>query len=96
MHEKNAESLKRATKDLYDFTYKKLPVKNSLSELVIDHFDNEQIWQELELYNTGVIGELIKDLSHLLARKEKISFKTTASVASSQKKELGRRRGRRR
>ncbi|CAE1252641.1 MPP10 [Acanthosepion pharaonis] len=88
VHEKNAESLKRATKDLYDFTYKKLPVKNSLSELVIDHFDNEQIWQELELYNTGVIGELIKDLSHLLARKEKISFKTTASVASSQKKNL--------
>lgn len=88
VHEKNAESLKRATKDLYDFTYKKLPVKNSLSQLVIDHFDNEQIWQELELYNTGVIGELIKDLSHLLAEKEKISFKTTASVASSQKKNL--------
>lgn len=88
VHEKNAESLKRATKDLYDFTYKKLPVKNSLSQLVIDHFDNEQIWQELELYNTGVIGELIKDLSHLLAEKEKISFKTTASVASNQKKNL--------
>ena len=87
MHEENADSLKIATKDLYDFTYKQLPVKNGFSELVIEHFDNEQIWQELELYNTGVIGELIKDLSHLLAGKEHISFKTATTAVNCKTKD---------
>ncbi|CAI9739413.1 small nucleolar ribonucleoprotein MPP10 [Octopus vulgaris] len=80
VHKKNAECLKETTKKLYDLTFQKLPVKRAVSELIVDSFENEQVWEELELYNGAVISEFITDLSHLIAGKERISFKTSKSL----------------
>ncbi|GAB1610766.1 U3 small nucleolar ribonucleoprotein protein MPP10-like [Argonauta hians] len=83
-HKKNTQRLKKSTKVLYDLAFEKLPVKKAVSELIVDNFDNEQIWEELELYNGAVISEFITDLSHLIAGKDRISFKTTTSLSSHQ------------
>eukprot|EP00106_Octopus_bimaculoides_P009337 XP_014776779.1 PREDICTED: U3 small nucleolar ribonucleoprotein protein MPP10-like [Octopus bimaculoides] len=80
VHKKNAECLKETTKKLYDLTFQKLPVKKAVSQLIVDSFENEQVWEELELYNSAVISEFITDLSHLIAGKERISFKTSKSL----------------
>lgn len=68
---KTAKSFKRATKLLYDFTKRKTDSKTqSLQELIIDGFDEEQIWQQIELQNEQVIPSLIADLSKILSNKQ--------------------------
>lgn len=71
VQDKAAKSFKRATKILYDFTKKKTDNKaQSLPELIIDGFDEEQIWQQIELQNDHVIPTLIADISKLLSNKQ--------------------------
>ncbi|XP_033211744.1 U3 small nucleolar ribonucleoprotein protein MPP10 [Belonocnema kinseyi] len=68
---KTAQTLRKSTKLLYDFTKKNSATKtNSLPELVIDGFDEEQIWQQIDLQNEQVIPFLISDISKLLLKKD--------------------------
>lgn len=69
---------KTITKELYDsgnqnFT---LPgLTGSLPELYIDGFDEEQIWQQLELHNEPCFKILMKNVAKLLSGKDnKLTF----------------------
>ncbi|XP_075536161.1 U3 small nucleolar ribonucleoprotein MPP10 [Dermacentor variabilis] len=73
-----AETMKRLTKELYDvvdFWENKTisPPKTELPSLVVDNFDDEQIWQQLELRNTRLVKELISSVSRV-ATKSSINF----------------------
>ena len=67
---KAAKAFKRATKLVYDFMKSEINSNNdSLPELMIDGFDEEQIWQQIELHNEQVIPSLITDVSKILSSK---------------------------
>ena len=65
MQQDIASKFKRNTKRLYD-TIKcdeDSSENDALPELIIDNFDDEQIWQELELQNDDLVNRLIADVS---------------------------------
>lgn len=62
---------------LYDFTKcmeDGLPSGDALPDLIIRGFDEEQIWQELELQNEGRIQGLMSDVATLVAQKNLLKF----------------------
>jgi hypothetical protein len=64
-------------KGLYDFTKcmeTGLPCGDALPELIIQGFDEEQIWQELELQNVVRSKGLLSDVASLVARKSPLKF----------------------
>nr|SVE73675.1 EOG090X09DZ [Daphnia atkinsoni] len=69
---------KTITKELYDSVNKNftLPgLTGSLPELYIDGFDEEQIWQQLELHNEPCFNILMKNVAKLLSGKDnKLTF----------------------
>ena len=67
-----ASKFKRNTKRLYDtIKYDEDSSSNeALPELIIDNFDNEQIWQELELQNDPLVNRLIADVSKVSVCKD--------------------------
>ncbi|KAI4498789.1 hypothetical protein M0802_005964 [Mischocyttarus mexicanus] len=73
-----------ATKQLYDFTKEETKRNtNALPELLTDGFDEEQIWQQLELQNEGELVHLLSGISKLL-----VGNKTLTLPISSTKPEL--------
>ena len=67
-----ASKFKRSTKRLYD-TIKcdeDSSENDALPELIIDNFDDEQIWQELELQNDDLVNRLIADVSKVSVCKD--------------------------
>lgn len=82
-HDSNAvlsDSLKSVLKDLYDFTKSEETVSkvsqsgSALKKLIVDNFDLEQIWQQLELQNTCIVEHMVKNISALLVAKDKLVF----------------------
>ncbi|KAJ4434429.1 hypothetical protein ANN_22991 [Periplaneta americana] len=72
-----ATDAKQLVKDLYDFTKcaeNGLSAGDALPELIIEDFDEEQIWQELELQNEGRSQNLITDVASLVSRKDRLKF----------------------
>ncbi|XP_015180787.1 PREDICTED: U3 small nucleolar ribonucleoprotein protein MPP10 [Polistes dominula] len=67
--------IKNATKQLYDFT-KEQTKRNTdaLPELLIDGFDEEQIWQQLELQNEGELTHFLNNVPKLLAGKKTLTL----------------------
>ncbi|KAG8235803.1 hypothetical protein J437_LFUL014741, partial [Ladona fulva] len=66
------EGIKSLIKNLYDLSQKDYDSSKFLPELIVDGFDEEQIWQELELRNEEVIPSLIAEVASLLSKKERI------------------------
>lgn len=83
-----AETMKKLTKDLYDVVDQWKGKTNSspkaeLPSLVVDNFDDEQIWQQLELRNTRLVKDLISSVSRV-ATKSTISFGVDLGQQKSQ------------
>ncbi|XP_068984711.1 U3 small nucleolar ribonucleoprotein protein MPP10 [Bombus flavifrons] len=75
-----AIDFKNSTKRLYDFTKQQSQTNtNALPELVTEGFDEEQIWQQLELQNEGELDHLIGDISKLLAKTKVFKIPISAT-----------------
>lgn len=64
-------------KGLYDFTKcveDGLPSGDALPELIVQGFDEEQIWQELELQNEARRNGLVADVVSLVTNKDRLKF----------------------
>lgn len=57
---------------------------NALPTLIIDSFDNEQIWQEVELQNNYILEKAIGDVSKILAAKNRLIFKNFENLKEDQ------------
>ncbi|KAK1130637.1 hypothetical protein K0M31_018754 [Melipona bicolor] len=74
-----ALDFKNSLKHLYDFTKRESQRNtNALPELVTEGFDEEQIWQQIELQNEGELDHLIGGVSKLLAKTK--AFKLPVST----------------
>uniref|UniRef100_S4RQW0 U3 small nucleolar ribonucleoprotein protein MPP10 n=1 Tax=Petromyzon marinus TaxID=7757 RepID=S4RQW0_PETMA len=72
-----ADELRSVTKELYDLHKgHELPgwAGSPLAELVIDNFDDEQIWQELELQNEAALAQLRHQVTQVLSNKDIVLF----------------------
>ncbi|CAH1106096.1 unnamed protein product [Psylliodes chrysocephalus] len=71
------DSVKIHLKEIYDFAKtqeKKLNGSKGLSKLLIQKFDTEQIWQEIELQNDGILTKSLTDVTKLVVNKNKLVF----------------------
>lgn len=72
---KAALNFKKSTKRLYDFTKDQSKRNtNALPELITEGFDEEQIWQQLELQNEGELRHFITGVSKALAESKKFTI----------------------
>lgn len=70
-----ATKLRTAIKQLYDLTKSETKRKNNtLPELVVQGFDEEQIWQQLELQNEGELTHFLGAVSRALAGNNKLEL----------------------
>lgn len=77
---------KRITKSVYDTSQSEdligQPVSESaLPELIVENFDDEQIWQQIELQNDGVIESLLTQISSVVTAKDNLRLRTKQSGA---------------
>ncbi|EFN77075.1 U3 small nucleolar ribonucleoprotein protein MPP10 [Harpegnathos saltator] len=71
--EQNVLDLKNTTKHLYDFTKKQSSRKSdALPELITEGFDEEQIWQQLELQNECELTHFSESISKILTSNKLI------------------------
>lgn len=73
------DDYKNLVKSLYDFTkieenFKSKSKFSALPKLIIEDFDEEQIWQQIELQNNGVWDQLINDVAACISVKEDLKF----------------------
>lgn len=73
------EDIKGLVKSLYDYTKAKENALGKgdtsvLPKLIIKDFDEEQIWQEIELQNSACWDRLISDVSSCMAVKDSLKF----------------------
>lgn len=70
-----ALNFKDSVKRLYDFTKEQSERNtNALPELVTEGFDEEQIWQQLELQNEGELAHFVSGISKVLAGNKKLTI----------------------
>ncbi|KAJ2939421.1 hypothetical protein O0L34_g10851 [Tuta absoluta] len=73
------DDIKNLVKSLYDFTKseendEKKEKKSALPELIVHDFDEEQIWQEIELQNTECWDHLVWDVANCISAKDALLF----------------------
>lgn len=77
------------TKDLYDSGHSALIKTHSsvetLPELIVKDFDDEQIWQQIELENEGSLESLLAQSAKLLSSKSSCSFKAKPALEETSK-----------
>ncbi|GBP45720.1 U3 small nucleolar ribonucleoprotein protein MPP10 [Eumeta japonica] len=78
------DKIKDLIKDIYDHTKaeeddKSKKKSKALPELIVDDFDEEQIWQEIELQNSAKWDQFLSDVSKCITVKKELSFPITYS-----------------
>jgi U3 small nucleolar RNA-associated protein MPP10 len=78
------DDIKNLVKSVYGFTKseerrEKKVKKNSLPELIIEDFDEEQIWQQIELQNTECWDQLVWEVANCMSNKNDLSFPVETS-----------------
>lgn len=73
------EDIKNLVKSLYDFTKSqensgKKEKKSTLPGLIINDFDEEQIWQQIELQNSECWDQLVWDVANCMSSKDALQF----------------------
>ncbi|KAL1494183.1 hypothetical protein ABEB36_009822 [Hypothenemus hampei] len=73
------DDLKKNIKTLYDSIKQEEIERNvlggeALKTLIVDNFDLEQIWQQLELQNSQILEKVVPELSQLLVAKNRLVF----------------------
>ncbi|XP_041362617.1 U3 small nucleolar ribonucleoprotein protein MPP10-like [Gigantopelta aegis] len=75
INKKLVTNLKSTTKSIYEITRHQISIQNAgLPELIIKDFDDEQIWQQLELRNDSSVQNLLSDVARLVASKDSLAF----------------------
>ncbi|XP_034948409.1 U3 small nucleolar ribonucleoprotein protein MPP10 [Chelonus insularis] len=70
-----ANQFRQTTKCLYDFTKLNSNHKNNaLPELVIQDFDEEQIWQQIEIQNESELTHFLTEVSRVLSKKSDLTL----------------------
>lgn len=75
-----SENLKLCLKNSYEFMKSEevksniKPYGEALKTLIIENFDLEQIWQQIELQNDAIINNIVEDVSGLVVAKDKLLF----------------------
>ncbi|XP_066273247.1 U3 small nucleolar ribonucleoprotein protein MPP10-like [Branchiostoma lanceolatum] len=86
-----AATFKSTTKQLYDFVKqsetKTNPLKGPLAELIVSNFDDEQIWQEVELQNDPLLKRLVKDVAKIKRRPQTVSLLPEPESSSEEEEE---------
>ena len=86
-----ASNLKSTTKSIYEISKQQSSVQNlGLPELIINDFDDEQIWQQLELRNDSSVQNLLTNVARLVASKDSLTFKAHSSECSGNKSLISR------
>lgn len=84
IQDEKAEKSKTVLKKLYDFLKQEEADQwqpaDALPDLLISGFDEEQIWQEVELQNEGLANRIVKDVAVLLSKKDGLAFDETAKA----------------
>lgn len=79
MQDAASKKFKGITKELFDFSNKNYAIKGlsgGLAELFIDEFDEEGVWEQIELRNEPAFKRLVNNVSTIMAIKDKsITFK---------------------
>ncbi|KAL3288058.1 hypothetical protein HHI36_002509 [Cryptolaemus montrouzieri] len=76
-NENLSSQIKCNLKNIYDYSKKqeiKLTKSSTLPELIIHNFDNEQIWQQIELQNECILENAISRVGSLLSKKGNLRF----------------------
>ncbi|GJQ66594.1 hypothetical protein Trydic_g4570 [Trypoxylus dichotomus] len=76
--ENDHNEIKLYIKDLYDFMKneeKKTEKTQALPELIIEDFDLEQIWQQIELQNEDLLNKSVATVSKFVVSKDQLLFK---------------------
>lgn len=75
-----AQDFKNCLKHLYDFTKEESQRNtNALPELVTEDFDEEQIWQQIELQNEGEFDYLVRCVSKALSESKRLTIPISAN-----------------
>ncbi|KAF9807963.1 hypothetical protein SFRURICE_017135 [Spodoptera frugiperda] len=85
------DDIKKLVKSLYDYTKTQETVdkkvkKAALPEMIVQDFDEEQIWQQIELQNTECWDQLVWDVANCMSSKTNLEFPVTISKEDSNEK----------
>lgn len=72
--EKLKDNIKECLKETYDFIKNNETTKtsNTLPALIVENFDVEQIWQQIELQNDEILAKHLKTVGRLVAQKDNL------------------------
>lgn len=85
------DDAKNFVKSLYDYTKSQESLESNnkssaLSKLIVKDFDEEQIWQQLELQNSEYWNRLVSDVANCVNTKDNLKF--PVKVAKTKKVQL--------
>lgn len=85
------DDIKNLVKSLYDYTkthekVDKKEKKSALPELIVQDFDEEQIWQEIELQNSECWDKLVWEVANCISAKNDLEFPVKTSKEVEKKK----------